>query len=406
MKWVLEQLEHVAQFGKEQSGVTRLAFTPAEQDARNYIITLMQNIGLTIHIDAVGNIIGRYQPSGTDSENPAVATGSHLDTVPCGGKYDGILGVICGLAAINHLKEQPLRTPLEIIVFAAEEASRFNMPTIGSKAMAGLLTNTALTNIKDENGISLSSELHKLRLPVNDISAFSHRPSSIKAFVELHIEQGLVLEQGRINIGIVDKVLAPTRLKIVVVGSAGHSGVVPIEERQDALVTAAAIVLAIRNIAAEYEYQGAAATVTNLKTCPGTVNVIPAQVEMWVDIRGTEHESIIEILQEIKDAVSSITEDYDTPATIEVLSSERPVILDSTINQVIENVCCKLSLASIRLDSRVGHDAMNIAHIAPAALLYVPCQDGISHNPYEQVDNGDIENGLKVLMETLYQLAK
>lgn len=366
----------------------------------------MQSIGLTIHIDAVGNIIGRYQPHGTKVEDPTVATGSHLDTVPYGGKYDGVLGVICGLAAINHLKQRPLRNPLEIIVFAAEEASRFNMPTIGSKVMAGLMTNTVLTTIKDESDISLSDELRKLGLPVNDVLACSRRPNTIKAFVELHIEQGLVLEQGRINIGIVDKVSAPTRLKIVVVGTAGHSGVVPIEERQDALVSAAAIILAIRNIAEEYEYQGAAATVTNLRTCPGAANVISAQVEMWVDIRGTEHESIIEILQEIKDAVSSITEDYNTPAVIEVLSSERPVELDSTINQIAEDVCCKLSLSSIRLDSRVGHDAMNIAHIAPTALLYIPCKDGISHNPCEQVDDGDIENGLKVLIEILYQLAK
>ncbi len=404
MKWVLEQIEQVSQFSQDEAGITRLAFTPADHQARNYIITLMQNSGLSVHIDAIGNIIGRFQPENIAASCPVVATGSHLDSVPSGGKYDGVLGVLCGLAAINRLKERNIKHPLEVIVFSAEESSRFSLPTIGSKAMAGLITTATLNSIKDQEGISLTSELATLQ--PNIVSAVARLPNSIKGFVELHIEQGQVLEQGRINIGIVDKVSAPTRLKIVVVGTAAHSGGAPIEERQDALVSAAAIVLAIRNIAAEYEYQGAVATVTIMKTYPGSINVIPARVDMWVDIRGTEHESIIEILQEIKDAVSSITDDYDTTAAIEVLSSEKPIILDATINKIIDEACCKLALPSVRLDSRVGHDAMNIAHIAPAALLYIPCKDGISHNSYEDVIKDDIAAGLSVLTETLYQLAK
>ena len=407
VEWVRKQIEQVAQFSQDTAGITRLALTPADHQARNYIINLMTNSGLTVHIDAMGNIIGRFQPEGIEPGIPAVATGSHLDTVPSGGKYDGVLGVICGLAAINRLKAcSDIKHPLEVIVFAAEESSRFSLPTMGSKAMAGLVTAATLNAIKDQDGISLSTELATIGAQTKQIATAARSRNSIKGFVELHIEQGQVLEQGKISIGIVDKVSAPTRLKIIVVGTACHSGVAPIDDRQDALVSAAMIILAVRNIAAEFEYQGAVATVTILKTYPGSINVIPGQVEMWVDIRGTEHESIIEILQEIKDAVSSIADDYNTPVAIEVLSSEKPILLDDTINQIMEAACYKLKQTSVRLDSRIGHDAMNIAHIAPAALLLVPSKDGISHNAREEVTPDAITAGLDVLTETLYQLAK
>ncbi|HWR43873.1 Zn-dependent hydrolase [Sporomusa sp.] len=407
IEWVLAQLEHVAQFGQDKSGVTRLAFSKADHQARQFITELMQEIGLTIHTDTIGNIIGRYEPEGSQSHLPAVMTGSHLDTVPSGGKYDGVLGVLCGLAAVKALKARgDIKHPLEVVVFAAEESSRFNFATIGSKAMAGLANVHSWKRIKDQEGISLASELVALGLEIEHVGSAARSNNSIKGFLELHIEQGPILEQGRVSIGIVDKVSSPTKLKITVTGIPGHSGGTPMEDRQDALVSAAMIVLAVKNISAEYDYQGAVATVTILRTYPGVISVIPGEVEMWVDIRGTEHESIIDILQEIKDAVSTIADDNDTPVAIEVLSSEKPIILDQTINETIETVCQKLKLTSLRLDSRAGHDAMNIAHIAPTGLIFIPCKEGISHNGSEYVETEAIAAGLEVLTETLYQLAK
>lgn len=407
ISWVLEQIEHIAQFGQTKSGVTRLAFTDADLQARKYLIELMQSLGLTVTTDAIGNIIGRYEPEGISSEAATIVmTGSHLDTVPSGGKYDGVLGIVCGLAAVSRLKTRnDLKHPLEVVAFAAEESSRFSFATIGSKVMAGLTSPIALKRIKDHEDISLGSELEKIGLNIDDTKNAVRPANSIKGFVELHIEQGKILEHKSVNIGIVDKVSAPTRLKITVTGMAGHSGVISIEERQDALVGASLIVLAIRNIANEYEYKGAIATVTILKTYPAVINVIPGKVEMWVDIRGTEHESIVEMLQEIKDAVSSIADDNDTAVAIEVLSSEKPVYLSQKLNQIIETVCSDLKLSSLRLDSRAGHDAMNIAHAAPAGLIFVPCKDGVSHNENEYVNPKDITAGLDVLTETLYQLA-
>ncbi|WP_425061257.1 Zn-dependent hydrolase [Sporomusa carbonis] len=407
MAWVLEQIERIAQFGQGRSGITRLAFSKADHEARNYIIELMQAEDLTVHIDAVGNIIGRFEPEGIQADAPAVITGSHLDTVPSGGKYDGALGVVCGLAAVSRLKERSgLEYPLEVVVFAAEESSRFNFATIGSKAMAGLANVSAWMRAQDQDGISFSSELAAIGRPIENVGSAARPKNSIRGFLELHIEQGRVLEQEKISIGIVDKIAAPTRLKITVVGTAGHSGAVPIEERQDALVSASMIVLAVRDIATEYTYQSAVATVTILKTYPGAINVIPGQVEMWVDIRGTDHESVIGMIQEIKDAISTIADDNDTPVSIEVLFSDKPVKLDETIIETVESACQQLKIPSLRLDSLAGHDTMNMAHIAPAGLIFIPCKQGVSHNGNEYAAPDDIAAGLDVLTEALYQLAK
>lgn len=406
MAWILEQIECIAKIGQDESGVTRLAFSQADHQARKYITELMQTIGLTVHIDAVGNIIGRFTPKGVKSDVPAVVTGSHLDTVPSGGKYDGVLGLVCGLAAVRRLQaRENIKHPLEVVIFIAEESSRFSIATMGSKAMAGLASYSTWKKIKDQKGVSFSDELSAIGLSIEHIGAATRTTGSIKGFVELHIEHGQILEQGRIPIGIVEKVSAPTRLKVTVTGTAGHSGS-RLRDRQDALVSAAMIVLAVRNIAAEYDYQDAVATVTILNTYPNAINVIPGKVEMRVDIRGMEHACIVEILQEIKDAVSSIAEDNDTPVFIEVLSSEKPITLNENVNQTIENICCNLKLPCLRLDSCVGHDTMNIAHIAPAGLIFVPSKDGISHNGSEHVTPEDIATGLEVLTETLYQLAK
>lgn len=403
--WVLEQIEQIAQFSQDKPNITRLAFTPADHQARNYMSKLMEKCGLNVEIDAIGNIIGQFQPADVESHVPVVATGSHLDTVPSGGKYDGVLGVLCGLAAVSRIRHRgEVKHPLKVIAFAAEESSRFNLANMGSKAMAGLAHIPTWKRLKDHNGVSLADELEAMGLPIERLATASCSQNSIKGFVELHIEQGQVLAQRKMNVGIVDTISAPTRLKIIVTGTAGHSGVTDIADRQDALVSAAMIVLSVRDIAAEYEYQGAVATVTTLHTYPGTANVIADRVELWVDIFGTVHENIVDILQEIKDAISSITEDYGTPAAIDVVTSEKAIKLDAAINRIIEKNCRQLNLSSIHIDSRTAHSVMNIARIAPSALLFIPCKDSISHNEYTAPY--DIAAGLDVLTETLYQLAK
>jgi N-carbamoyl-L-amino-acid hydrolase len=404
-EWVMNEIEKIACFGKGPRGITRLAFSQTAVESQEYIISLMKQEGLVVTVDQIGNIIGRLE--GKDNTLPAVATGSHLDTVPEGGKYDGVLGVIGGLAAMRRLKDRGgLTHPVELIVFASEESSRFSFATIGSKTMVGLANSIAWSKAKDQDGRSFPEVMLENRHDLEHLSAAARSSEEIKAFIELHIEQGRVLEKEGRTIGIVEAIAAPTRLKIIVEGVAAHSGSTPMEERQDALVSASMIVLAIQEIGLEQSSYGTVATVGMLKVHPGSINVIPGMVEMHVDIRGIDHESIIECLQDIKDAVSAIAEEQETGVSIVMLSAEKPVKMNKEIMSLIKKVCNEKNVPYQFLHSRAGHDAMNLSRLAPTGMIFVPSKDGISHNPEEYTKDDDIMAGINILTETLYQLAK
>lgn len=404
-EWVANVIEEIACFGKGKRGITRLAFTAADREGQEYIINLMHEAGLTVRKDQIGNIIGRLE--GTDSTLPAVLTGSHLDTVVEGGKFDGVVGVVGSLAAIKRLQNMgPLRHAVEVIVFAAEESSRFGLATIGSKAMIGAFNKSAWSKMKDPDGITLADALAGQNLSIDEIALAARSSQEIKAFIELHIEQGRVLEKTSNAIGIVETIAAPTRFKIVVEGMAAHSGSTPMEERHDALVSAAMIVLAVNEIALDHSSQGTVATVGDLKVHPGSINVIPGKVEMLVDLRGIKQASIIDCLQEIKDAISTITEEQDTNVSVEMLSAEKPVDMDKNISKVLEESCIKVGAAYQIIHSRAGHDAMNMTKLAPTGMIFIPSRQGISHNPEEYTSYDEIMVGIDVLTESLYKLAK
>ncbi len=404
-KWVESVIERLAQWGQDKQGTNRQAFTAEDWQAKEYFMELMKEAGLTVRTDAFGNIIGRLE--GSDPSATAVAAGSHLDTVPQGGKYDGIVGVVGALAAFKRLKQQgELTHPLELIIFAAEESSRFGFATMGSKVMAGTATTNGWSKAKDQSGLSLAEALSAQGFDLQAINTAKRKKEDFKAFVELHIEQGPVLEAENLTIGIVEAIAAPTRLKITIEGMAAHSGATPMNQRRDALVSAAMVVLAVQEIATEQAHLGTVGTVGVLKVHPGAMNVVPGLVEMWVDIRGIDHDSIIETLQEVKDAVSTIAEEQDTPVAIEVLSSDKPVHMSENVKTVIEEACRKSGFSYRRMPSGAGHDAMNMTVLTSAGMIFIPCKEGISHNPEEHAEIDDIMAGITVLTETLYQLAK
>lgn len=404
-EWVVDVIEEVAYFGKGKRGITRLAFTEPDLKGQEYIMNLMVEAGLTVRKDQMGNLIGRLE--GQDKTLPAVLTGSHLDTVPEGGKFDGVVGVVGGLAAIHYLQDMgPLRHAVELIVFVAEESSRFGFATMGSKVMTGSGDITAWSKVKDQNGITFAEALSEQNLDIKQIRLAKRNSEDIKAFVELHIEQGSVLEKKGNVIGVVQTIAAPTRLKITVEGMAAHSGSTPMEERHDALVSASMIVLAINEIALDHSSQGTVATVGDLKVHPGSINVIPGMVEMLVDLRGIKQDSIIECLQEIKDAISTITEEQDTIVAMEMMSAEKPVDMSPEISKLIEQSCVDVGTTYQLIHSRAGHDAVNMSKITPTGMIFIPSKNGISHNPDEYTEYDDIMVGIDVLAETLYKLAK
>lgn len=403
-EWVMATIAELAGFSTGGPGITRLAFGDEDRRAGEYIQELMRQSGLTVRRDAFGNVIGRLE--GTVAGAPAVATGSHLDTVPEGGRFDGVLGVVGGLAAIRRLAAQgPLAHPLELIVFMAEESSRFGFATMGSKAMTGAV-NPSWAKAKDQAGESFPDALGRQGLDLANARAASRSRDEFKAFLELHIEQGPVLERTNNTIGIVEAIAAPTRLKIVVDGMAGHSGTTPMDDRQDALVSAAMIILAVQEIAMEQHHRGTVGTVGVIRNHPNVMNVIPGRVEMGVDIRGVDHDSIIETIQDIKDAVSTIADGQETPVAIEVVTADKPVPMNADIIQTIETVCRQLNMPYRLMNSGAGHDAMNMAAIAPTGMIFIPCRGGISHNPEEEADAADIMKGIDVLTTTIRQLTK
>lgn len=403
--WVLHVLETISGFSRGDNGITRLALSPEELAARGYVTGLMQEMGMRVRTDSIGNVIGSMD--GSDPTASPVIVGSHLDSVPEGGRYDGVLGIVGGLAAIRRIKAGGrTRRPLELIIFTAEESSRFGFATMGSKAMAGVPDLKAWAKARDSQGTGFFDALTAAGFSPDSIETASRVGEPVFAFIELHIEQGPILEDEKLSIGVVEAIAAPTRLKIKVEGTPGHSGTTPMDSREDALVTAAQIVLAVREVALSRYGEGTVGTVGNLKVNPGVMNVIPGIAEMWVDIRGVNHDSIVETLQELKDEISIIAEAEGTTVSIEVLTSDKPVRLNPMVTNAVETACRDLKIPYKRMNSGAGHDAMHMASLGPAGMIFIPCAKGISHNPDESASPADIMTGIDVLTRTVRALAE
>lgn len=404
--WLVGTLKKIAAIGADAEGAAnRLAFTAADREARRYIAGVMEELGLTVRRDAIGNVIGRLE--GTQPELPPVALGSHLDTVPHGGHYDGVAGVVGALAAAARVRQEgPVARPVEVIVFVAEESSRFSHSTMGSKAMAGSANLTAWVQAVDAEGVTFPQALAAEGLAFEALPQCARPQGSYRAYLELHIDQSKQLEERGVPVGVVEAIAAPTRFKMIVEGAAGHSGTTPMHDRYDALVSAAELVLAIRSIANDHAEDDIVATVGNLRVHPGAMNVIPGKVELWVDLRGTDHEYIVESLQEIKDAALAVAEEYETPVTIEMLSADKPVVMAEELVVLAENACEALGLDCLRAVSGAGHDAMNMAKITPAGMVFVRSREGVSHHPDEYAAPEDLEAGVKVLTEMLRRLVR
>jgi N-carbamoyl-L-amino-acid hydrolase len=403
--WVEAAIARIGEFGKAERGYRRLAFSDADWAARDFVTGLMRDTGLAVRSDAFGNVIGHLP--GRDAHAPAVGTGSHVDTVPEGGNYDGVVGTVGGLAAIRRLVGRgPLTHPLEFILFMSEESSRFGFATMGSKAMTGSANLTAWMKATDADGRDLPSVFAERGLDAAAIAAAARRPGELKAFVEMHIEQGPVLEEEKLQIGIVEGIAAPTRLKVVVSGIAGHSGATPMGRRRDALVSASRVVLAVQQAAQREAAHGTVGTVGVLKAHPGALNVIPGRVELMVDIRGIDRASIERAVGEVRAAMIEVAEAGRTPIAVETLAEDRPVLMDAHVVGTIEGACRQLGVRCRRMPSGAGHDAMNMARIAPAGMIFIPCRSGVSHNPDEYASPEDILTGVDVLTEALYDLAR
>ncbi len=402
--WVHAVVEKIGTFGRGARGYSRLVFGEAEAAACEYIATEMRAAGLAVRTDAFGNLIGRCD--GSDAHAPAVATGSHLDTVPEGGNFDGVVGVVAGLAAVRRLiAEGPLPQPLELIVFRGEESSRFSVGTMGSKVMAGLTNLQAWRGLKDVAGTTLADAMATHGLRLDAIPSAVRKSGELAAFVEMHIEQGPVLESAKLRIGVVEAIAAPIRQKLTVRGVAAHSGTTPMGARKDALVTAARIVLAVQEEAQRRADRRIVGTVGVMQVHPGAVNVVPGCVELWVDVRGINEDHLREAGDAVWRRAREIADQDGVGLDIESLGADRPVPMDPHVIAAVEASCQAQRVPFQRMPSGAGHDAMNMARICPAGMLFIPCRGGVSHNPDEYAAIDDILCGIDVLTATLRRLA-
>ena len=391
-----------------RGGVTRLVFSIKELRSRQVLIHLMRQAGLKIHIDGIGNIFGRLE--GSEAKAPAVLSGSHLDTVIHGGKYDGPVGVIGALEAVRTIGENKIvtRSPLEVVCFVGEESSRFGFSTLGSSLVAGEVHPNDLANAVDTQGSKLADVLASLGIAGKNLRGIARDPKSLKAYLELHIEQGPILEAIGKRIGLVTSIAAPSRFKVIFTGQADHSGTTPMEMRKDALVAAALLIEFIEKTCREFSSMAKGRVVGTLgamKIEPGVINAVPGRTELLVDIRAITAKSKNRVARRVKQEAQSIARKRGLGVEILTIREENPVPLDRRLLRLTQQICEAKNVVYEIMPSGAGHDAMQMAKITPAGMIFIPSQRGISHNPLEWTDPDDIGLGTQLLMETMIRVA-
>jgi hydantoinase/carbamoylase family amidase len=391
----------------QPEGFTRLGYTLLENQSIAFFEQTAKSLGLMISNDPAGNVIATWP---ADSSLPAVAVGSHLDTVSHGGGYDGVAGVLCALGAIKQLKQEGYQPshPIEVIVFRSEEASRFGISTIGSKAMSGIL-DLEIGHVKDRQGISIKDAVEQLDFNWEDFLKAERKKDEIKSFVELHIEQGVVIEENNKSYGVVRGVACPVRLKIKVTGKAGHTGTTPMGKRKDALVAIAPLINFVSESAfslSQTQPIPVVATVSKIEAMPNSMTIIPSQVELGIDIRSVDDNLKRQVEHQISDKCVELEKIYKVSIQIEKLVDNPSVLLDVQLQTKLTEVGERLGYSSIIMDSGAGHDVMNMAIKWPSGLLFIPCRDGISHHPDEFASLEDLELGVELLAKHIETEAK
>ncbi len=392
-------LEELGRFGDTPEGMQRIAFSPADIAGREYAISLMHGAGLETRIDTAGNIIGRR--AGSVPGLPVIALGSHTDTVPGGGKYDGALGVMAAIEVVQTLADNgvTLHHPVETLVFTNEEGTRFHRWLIGSRSMAGLLEPEDLIAVDDE-GVHLSVRMADIGGDLSRIGEAARKPGDLAAYFELHIEQGLTLLQSKIPIGVVTAITGRAVFEVEIKGMANHAGTTLMPARRDALVSAARLILAVQRLASELQ-ACRVATVGSIQVIPNAVNVIPGNVRLGLEFRDTSMEAFTAAEAELRRAAREISDSDGVEMEIECHRASQPVPIKPPMQALVEEAANRCGLTHTRLPSGAGHDAQAMAAITDSAMIFVPSQGGISHAPAEFSTPEDCANGAQTLLELL-----
>lgn len=378
----------------ETGGVTRLGYTKNEDVMHGAIRNFAREMGLKYSSDEVGNTYV-YD----EDYNEYYLIGSHLDSVISGGRYDGVAGVLAGLLILKWIKDNNLNIPLKVVAFRCEESSSFGIATVGSGLITKKLQIEKMKKVKNTEGVSLYEAL-KFR----GYNPECRKIEGVLNYFELHIEQGRILEDEGLKIGIINSIAAATRYWLTIDGRQDHSGATPMGMRQDALCAAGEIIIELENIAKRESVHSSVGTVGYLGNYPNAFNVVPGRVKMGLDIRGIDKASIDRIDDEIVKFVDEVCKKRNLNYELDNISKAIPVKLDENLKNELSEVATKLGIEHKIMNSGAGHDAMKFWDIAPTGMVFIPCKDGVSHNKAEEIEYEDIILGSKIIFEELKQL--
>ena len=397
------RLSELAQIGKSESGgVTRLSFTEEERAAKDLVASYMWEAGLAVREDATGNLTGRRK--GRVGDAPVVLTGSHVDSVRNGGDFDGPLGVLGAVEALQTMDERGIETerPVEVVAFTDEEGARFSFGMIGSRATAGTLTPEHLAN-EDENGVSIAEAMRTSGLDPGRIDEAARARGSVYAYVELHIEQGRILESKDLPVGVVTGIAGPAWLRFTLAGEAAHAGTTPMNLRRDALAAAAAVIGRIEREAARTGTS--VGTVGQLELSPGGINIIPGQVTFSLDLRDIDEDVRNDVEARIMHEAVLLCEKRGVELETKTLQRLPPAPCSALVRDAAWEACETLGFEPFGLASGAGHDGMHLTELCPIGMIFARSKDGLSHNPAEYSSKEDCAAGAEVLYRTLLKLA-
>jgi ureidoglycolate amidohydrolase len=383
--------------------VTRILFSKADQRGRAFAKNLCHVAGLKIREDAVGNIFARWE--GTEKKLAAVATGSHIDAIPNAGKFDGVVGVLGGIEAIRALKESGFRPrrSIELVIFTSEEPTRFGIGCLGSRLLSGILSPKKAAGLRDREGKTLEQwrkqtgyqgSLESVPLPKNFYSSF----------VELHIEQGPILEKEKVAIGVVGKIAAPATLRIELTGVGGHAGATLMPGRRDALLAGAEIALAVEKAASTSGSPDTVGTTGFFQIEPGAVNSVPNRAHLEIDVRDTNVKIRDAVLKQIEQATREICRRRKIRCEMRRLNADPPAICHPALVKTAVEVCRAQRISCRKMISRAYHDSLFMAQICPTTMIFIPCRKGYSHRPDEYSSPQQIERGVQVLAKMLARI--
>lgn len=404
---VMDTLETLAGFNADPAagGVTREVYTPEYMAAMDYVEERMRAAGLETRRDAFGNLWGRWV--GGVPGVPAVVTGSHFDTTLNAGKYDGVVGVLGGIEAVRRLRESGVRSrrTIEVVAFAGEEP-RFGVGCIGSRAVMGELSRADLDTLRDRDGISIADALRGAGLDPDRLDHARIDAAGVHAFVELHVEQGAVLEAAGLPIGVVTRIAAPHSLRVLIGGRAMHSGATAMDLRRDALVGAAEAVVEVERLARASASGTTVGTVGVLRVAPGAINVIPGTVEMEIDIRDSDLAAREAVVAGLHAALTRICERRGLELEVGTIAAHEPATCSAEVIAAASDACKELGVPYREMMSGAYHDAMVLGAAIPMGMVFVPSVGGVSHSPLEHTEAQDIARGIEVLAGVLERLAR